>query len=70
MNEFLSQYKNLLKQEWQSMDGVSKGLAVLISLMLVVGGLFTGLFVFSLSLVITLAVYLRCLWVRYRTNLE
>ena len=61
MNDYYSQYKYMLKQQWQSMDLLSKGFALLICFILLFSGLFTGLFVFSASLIITLALYLKSL---------
>ena len=65
MNDYFTQYKHMLKQQWQSMDWVSKGFALLICFILLFSGLFTGLFIFSASLVISLALYLKCLIDKY-----
>ncbi len=61
MNDYFTQYKLLLKQQWQSMDWISKVFAVLICMILLFGGLISGLFLFSTSLVIALALYLKSL---------
>lgn len=65
MNDYFTQYKLLLKQQWQSMDWISKGFALLICFILLFSGLFTGLFIFSASLVITAALYLKSLINKY-----
>ena len=61
MNDYYNQYKLMLKQQWQSMDWLSKGFAFLICFILLFSGFFTGLFIFSASLVITAVLYLKSL---------
>ena len=61
MNDYFTDYKLLLKQQWQSMDSISRTFAVLICFLLLFGGLISGLFLFGVSLVITLALYLQSL---------
>ena len=59
MNNYGVQYKALLKQQWQSMDWVSKSLAALVFFVLLLSGMFTGLFIFSASVIIASALYLK-----------
>ena len=70
MNDYFTDYKSMLKQQWQSMDWISKGFAILIGFIVLLSGFFTGLFIFSASLVITAALYLKSLISRNRTQVN
>ena len=64
MNDFFKQYTSSCEQRWRSMSFFSKCTAVLICAILLFSGLVTGLFIFSASLAIALAVYLHSLFSR------
>jgi len=64
MNDFIKQYTSIFEQRWRAMGFFSKCTAVLICGILLFSGLVTGLFIFSASLAIALAMYLHSLFCR------
>jgi hypothetical protein len=60
----LNSLKYSFLEQWNSLDGLSKCLAVFSFLVLTIGGFITGFFIISTSLVLAAAVYLQCLWRR------
>ncbi|MGI9316488.1 MAG: hypothetical protein ACR2QW_04065 [bacterium] len=59
MNHYYEQYRMDLQQQWQGMSFVSKCTAFLICTLLLVSGLLTGFFVFSVSLIIAMLLYIK-----------
>lgn len=59
MNDFMNQYRSEIKQQWHGLDLTSKCTAVMVISLLVIGVMFTGIFVLSFSLVIALSLYLK-----------
>ena len=59
MNHYYEQYRMGVQQQWQGMSFVSKCAAFLIGTLLLVSGLITGFFVFSVSLIIAILLYIK-----------
>ena len=57
MNHYYELYRMDLQQQWQGMSLVSKCTTFLICALLLVSGLITGFFVFSVSLIIAMLLY-------------
>jgi hypothetical protein len=62
ITEILNSLKYSFIEQWNTLDGLSKCLAVFSFLVLMIGGFITGFFIISTSLVFAAAIYLQCLW--------